>query len=92
MARAGTIRESWFSYLSRICLLTNQDLDVEPSPEIDWLCDLRPFFPEAEYSVATLEKKTAVATVTRLVESGQFDLFYLRPIFSRLERCQFRPL
>lgn len=76
MARASSNLDSWLRSVSSICLLTNQDLDVNPSPENDWLCDPRPFFPEAEWRVATLEKKTSAAMVTELVKSGDFDLFF----------------
>ena len=59
----------------RICLLTTQDLDADPFPSDDWPCDPRPFFPGAEWTVATLVKKTSVETVTRLIEEG-FDVFF----------------
>ncbi|MEM7014840.1 MAG: D-alanine--D-alanine ligase [Verrucomicrobiota bacterium] len=61
---------------ARICILTNQDLDAATSPDSDWLCDPRPYLPEAEWSFATLQKKTSVVTVTKLVQSGRFDLFF----------------
>ena len=60
----------------RLCLLTTQDLDADPFPEDDWPCDPRPFLPEARWHVEPLIKKTSVAVVTRLVESGEFDLFF----------------
>ncbi|NNC86930.1 MAG: D-alanine--D-alanine ligase [Akkermansiaceae bacterium] len=60
----------------RICLLTTQDLDADPFPDDDWPCDPRPFLPEADWHVAPLVKKTSVQTVTALVESGKFDLFF----------------
>jgi len=59
----------------RICLLTSQDLDADPFPEDDWPCDPRPFYAQAHWDVATLEKKTSIETVTRLVEQG-YDLFF----------------
>ena len=62
----------------RICLLTSQDLDADPFPEDDWPCDPRPFYPQADWDVATLKKRTAVRDVTRLVEKG-YDLFFRAP-------------
>jgi D-alanine-D-alanine ligase len=59
----------------RICLLTNQDLEADPFPKDDWPCDPRPYLPEATWHVATLQKKTSVEDVTRLIEEG-FDLFF----------------
>jgi D-alanine-D-alanine ligase len=59
----------------RICLLTSQDLDVDPFPEDDWPCDPRPFYPEAHWDVATLVKKTSVEVVTQLSRRG-YDLFF----------------
>jgi D-alanine-D-alanine ligase len=59
----------------RICLLTTQDLDADPFPEDDWPCDPRPFFREAEWDVAVLDKRTSVARVTALAEKG-YDLFF----------------
>lgn len=60
----------------RICLLTNQELDVDPFPPDDWPCDPRPFLPDAQWDVATLEKPTAAETVHRLVASNRFDVFF----------------
>ena len=61
----------------RICLLTTQDLDADPFPDDDWPCDPRPFMPEADWDVATLEGKIAsVAEVERLIEKGEYDLFF----------------
>lgn len=59
----------------RICLLTDQDLDRDPFPEDDWPCDPRPFLPDAEWEVATLEIDSSVATVTRRAQRD-FDLFF----------------
>ncbi len=59
----------------RICLLTNQDLDADPFAEDDWPCDPRPFLPECDWEVATLEKATAARTVLALSGSN-FDLFF----------------
>ncbi|MFQ5536986.1 MAG: SET domain-containing protein-lysine N-methyltransferase [Gemmatimonadota bacterium] len=59
----------------RICLLTDQELDADPFPEDDWPCDPRPFIPEAEWTLATLEKESAVADVIRLAREG-FDVFF----------------
>jgi D-alanine-D-alanine ligase len=59
----------------RICLLTNQDLDADPFPENDWPCDPRPFLPEAEWSVAVLEKHSSVRTIKTLAREG-FDVFF----------------
>ena len=60
----------------RICLLTNQALDTVPFPANDWPCDPRPFLPEDEWTLCTLEDKfTSVAAVERQIEKG-FDLFF----------------
>ncbi len=59
----------------RICLLTNQDLDVDPFPEDDWPCDPRPFMPEATWHLEVLTKSTSVERVTARVNEG-FDLFF----------------
>ena len=60
----------------RICLLTTQELDVDPFPEDDWPCDPRPFMPEAEWHVATLEgKHESVKQVEELIKQD-FDLFF----------------
>ncbi len=60
----------------RICLLTTQDLDADPFPSDDWPCDPRPFYPQAEWHVATLaEKKNSVQTVEALIGQG-FDLYF----------------
>ncbi|MEC9475633.1 MAG: D-alanine--D-alanine ligase [Planctomycetota bacterium] len=60
----------------RICLLTTQDLDADPFPDDDWPCDPRPFIPEAQWHVATLEgKKESIAQVEKLLEQG-FDLYF----------------
>ena len=60
----------------RICLLTTQELDADPFPDDDWPCDPRPFFPEAQWHVATLVgKHESVAQVEQLIEQG-FDLFF----------------
>ncbi|MDP7031931.1 MAG: D-alanine--D-alanine ligase [Gemmatimonadota bacterium] len=59
----------------RICLLTTQDLDADPFPADDWPCDPRPFYPEAEWTVATLAKANCVDQVIRLIDQG-YDLFF----------------
>jgi D-alanine-D-alanine ligase len=59
----------------RVALLTTQDLDADPFPADDWPCDPRPFLPEAEWTVATLEKRTGVEQVTELARDG-IDLFF----------------
>ncbi len=59
----------------RICLLTTQDLGADPFPKDDWPCDPRPFYPEAEWHVATLRKTDCVAHVERMIRRG-FDLFF----------------
>lgn len=61
----------------RICLLTTQDLDAVPFAEDDWPCDPRPFMPEAQWHVATLVgKMKSVSQVEKLIESGEFDMFF----------------
>lgn len=59
----------------RICLLTTQDLDADPFPKDDWPCDPRPFYPDAEWHLATLHKATCVAHVERMIRRG-FDVFF----------------
>ncbi|TFG66583.1 MAG: SET domain-containing protein-lysine N-methyltransferase [Gemmatimonadales bacterium] len=59
----------------RICLLTDQDLDAEEHPDDDWLCDPRPYLPEADWTLAVLEKDTAVPQINELASHG-FDLFF----------------
>ncbi len=59
----------------RICLLTDQDLDADPFPEDDWPCDPRPFLPDADWTVLTLDKESCVADVTRAAGRG-YDLFF----------------
>jgi len=61
--------------VARICLLTNQDLDADPFPDDDWPCDPRPFFPEAEWHVAVLERRSSVRTIKALAREG-FDVFF----------------
>ncbi len=61
----------------RICLLTSQPLLADPFPEDDWPCDPRPFVPDADWHVETLEgKHESVPVVQRLIDSGRFDLFF----------------
>jgi D-alanine-D-alanine ligase-like ATP-grasp enzyme len=59
----------------KICLLTDQDLDADPFPSDDWPCDPRPFLPEAEWTLLTLQKDAAVGQVVEAVSEG-FDLFF----------------
>jgi D-alanine-D-alanine ligase len=59
----------------RICLLTTQDLDVDPFPADDWPCDPRPFYPEAEWHVETLHKATSVQQTIRMIHEG-FDVYF----------------
>lgn len=59
----------------RICLLTNQDLLDPGLAEYDWPCDPRPYVPEANWTVAVLEKDSAVETVVKLYQKG-FDVFF----------------
>ncbi|MBW3534456.1 MAG: hypothetical protein KY453_04455 [Gemmatimonadetes bacterium] len=58
----------------RICLLTDDDLSRPPPPG-DWHCDPRPHLPEADWEVATLNKKTAVKRILELSRQG-FDVFF----------------
>ena len=61
----------------RICLLTTQDLDLDPFPEDDWPCDPRPFMPEADWHVAVLVgKENSVKQVEALIDEDRFDLFF----------------
>jgi D-alanine-D-alanine ligase len=60
----------------RICLLTTQELDADPFPADDWPCDPRPYYPEAQWHVATLcSKKNSVRDVERLIAEG-FDVYF----------------
>jgi len=59
----------------KICLLTDQELDLDPFPKGDWPCDPRPFMPDADWKVLTLDKKNAVSEVMRAAADG-FDLFF----------------
>ncbi|MGD8319805.1 MAG: SET domain-containing protein-lysine N-methyltransferase [Gemmatimonadota bacterium] len=59
----------------RICLLTDQDLDADPFDPDDWPCDPRPFMPDADWTVLTLEKSSAVAQIIEASRAG-FDLFF----------------
>jgi len=59
-----------------ICLLTDQDLDAPDQLEDDWPCDPRPFLPEAEWTLAVLEKDTAVAQINALAARDFVELFF----------------
>ena len=59
----------------RICLLTDQDLDVEEFPKDDWPCDPRPFYPDAEWTSLQLFKDKAVHQVIEAARQG-YDLFF----------------
>ncbi len=59
----------------RICLLTDQDLNAGQLPADDWPCDPRPFYPEAEWDVLTLEKESAVAQILTASRKG-YDLYF----------------
>jgi D-alanine-D-alanine ligase len=59
----------------RICLLTDQDLDVAEFPKGDWPCDPRPFLPEAEWTSIQLHKHTAVKQIIEASRQG-YDLFF----------------
>ena len=64
------------SSIVRVCLLTTQDLDRHPFPSDDWPCDPRPYLPEAFWHVEPLTKKDAATVVERMVDRGEFDLFF----------------
>lgn len=59
----------------RICLLTDQDLDADPFDPDDWPCDPRPFLPDAEWTLLTLEKESAVAQIIEASREG-YDVFF----------------
>ena len=60
----------------RICLLTNQELDTVPFPADDWPCDPRPFLPDDDWTLCTLEDKySSVAAVEARIAEG-YDLFF----------------
>ncbi|MEK9508445.1 SET domain-containing protein-lysine N-methyltransferase [Gemmatimonadota bacterium Y43] len=60
----------------RICLLTDQEIDSGlPLPDDDWPCDPRPYLPEADWTVLTLEKETAVAALLGAAREG-FDVYF----------------
>lgn len=54
-----------------------QELDNGELPGGDWPCDPRRHLPQARWTLVTLDDKyTAPKIVRRLVESGQYDLFF----------------
>lgn len=59
----------------KICLLTDQDLDLDPFPPGDWPCDPRPFLPDADWTFLTLRKESSVAQVMGTLEAG-YDLYF----------------
>ncbi|MFQ5530492.1 MAG: D-alanine--D-alanine ligase, partial [Gemmatimonadota bacterium] len=59
----------------RICLLTDQDIDAEDFSDDDWPCDPRPYLRDADWTLAVLEKDTAVPQINELASRG-FDLFF----------------
>lgn len=59
----------------RICLLTTQELDADPFPDDDWPCDPRPFLPDADWTLVTLEYETSVEQVTEQLARGH-DLYF----------------
>src|SRR5665811_2099769 len=59
----------------RICLLTDQDLDVEEFPKGDWPCDPRPFLPEAEWTALQLHKDKAAGQIIEASRQG-YDIFF----------------
>ncbi|MDH3270129.1 MAG: SET domain-containing protein-lysine N-methyltransferase [Gemmatimonadota bacterium] len=60
---------------ARICLLTDQELDLDPLPDDDWPCDPRPFLPDADWTLLTLEKESCVTEIVRAAHQG-YDLFF----------------
>ncbi len=59
----------------RICLLTDQELDADPFDPDDWPADPRPFLPEADWTLLTLTKESAVAQVIEAHREGH-DVFF----------------
>lgn len=59
----------------RICLLTDQELDADPFPEDDWPCDPRPYIPEADWTLMTLEKESCAAELLKAANEG-YDVFF----------------
>ncbi len=59
----------------KICLLTDQELDLDPFPEDDWPCDPRPFLPEADWTLLTLEKESCVTEVMATMDED-YDLYF----------------
>ncbi len=59
----------------KICLLTDQELDTDPFPADDWPCDPRPFLPDADWTLVTLEKEPCVAQLLRTMDDD-FDLYF----------------
>lgn len=49
----------------RVFLFTDQLLDADPFPADDWPCDPRPYLPDAEWEVVTLDKPNAVLQVVQ---------------------------
>jgi len=58
-----------------ICLLTDQELDADPFPSDDWPCDPRPYLPEADWDLLTLEKESCVSEVVKASQNG-YDVFF----------------
>jgi D-alanine-D-alanine ligase-like ATP-grasp enzyme len=59
----------------RICLLTDQELDADPFDPDDWPCDPRPWLPEDDWTLLTLQKERAVAQVIDAHRDG-YDVFF----------------
>lgn len=59
----------------RICLLTDQDLSLDPFPPGDWPCDPRPYLRDAQWTVLTLRKERAVAQIIEAAREG-YDLYF----------------
>ncbi len=59
----------------RICLLTDQELESGHLDPGDWPCDPRPHLPDADWTVLTLRKDTAVRQVVEASRAG-YDVFF----------------
>jgi D-alanine-D-alanine ligase-like ATP-grasp enzyme len=61
----------------KVFLFTDQELDADPFPADDWPCDPRPYLPDADWEVVTLEKEGAVLSVIQAVRRSPDVVFNL---------------
>jgi D-alanine-D-alanine ligase len=61
----------------RIFLFTDQDLSADPFPDDDWPCDPRPYLPDADWELVTLDKENAVLSVIQAARRSPDVVFNL---------------